>query len=238
MQVIGLLTLLLSCEVVVVVGMEEVLANDGVGGGLVHAAATLATGGHRITAAAAVGATSTMVSAWKKYFKKNNGGETSDSDDDDVDMLDESGASVETLKEINQPCSCWTKLVGRGRYGFFSNTFKNNHRKFEVVSWGHGPWIKINKKKKKGSTDHYYIRDGYTTCHVSNPKSGSGFMFFTTIIAPDANNILYSIAGAKLDADGKNLKVICSKTDINKASIHSFIHSKCSILHIKYWSSY
>ena len=131
MQVIALLTLLLSCEVVVVVGMEEVLANDGVGGGLVHAAATLATGGHRITAAAAVGATSTMVSAWKKYFKKNNGGETSDSDDDDVDMLDESGASVETLKEINQPCSCWTKLVGRGRYGFFSNTFKNNHRKFE-----------------------------------------------------------------------------------------------------------
>ena len=151
MQVIGLLTLLLSCEVVVVVGMEEVLANDGVGGGLVHAAATLATGGHRITAAAAVGATSTMVSAWKKYFKKNNGGETSDSDDDDVDMLDESGASVETLKEINQPCSCWTKLVGRGRYGFFSNTFKNNHRKFEVVSWGHGPWIKINKKKKKAA---------------------------------------------------------------------------------------
>ena len=49
MQVIGLLTLLLSCEVVVVVGMEEVLANDGVGGGSVHAAATLATGGHRIT---------------------------------------------------------------------------------------------------------------------------------------------------------------------------------------------
>lgn len=30
-------------------------------------------------------------------------------------------------------------------------------------------------------------------------------MFFTTIIAPDANNILYSIAGAKLDADGNQI---------------------------------
>ena len=30
-------------------------------------------------------------------------------------------------------------------------------------------------------------------------------MFFTSIIAPDANNILYSIAGAKLDADGNQI---------------------------------
>ena len=30
-------------------------------------------------------------------------------------------------------------------------------------------------------------------------------MFFTTIIAPDANNILYSIAGAKLDANGNQI---------------------------------
>lgn len=149
MQFVAPLALLLSCEIVVVVGMEQVVANDGVGGGLVNAAATLATGGHRITAVAAAGATSTMVSAWKKYLKKNSGGETSDDSDDDVEMLDESAAFVETLKEINQPCSCWTKLVGRGRLISFSNTFKNSHRKFEVVSWGHGPWIKINKKKKK-----------------------------------------------------------------------------------------